>query len=64
MPAEFLPGNRLTLLDSGGEFFPALIAAIDGAQHTVSLQTYIFEDDRSGRSVIEAMKRASARGVV
>lgn len=62
MPAEYLPGNRLQLLNSGGEFFPALIAAIDTARQAVDLQTYIFEDDRSGRTVIEALKRAAARG--
>lgn len=63
MSAEFIPGNRLTLLNSGAEFFPALVASIDAAQHEVDLQTYIFEDDASGRAVIEAMKRACARGV-
>ena len=30
MAVEFLPGHRLTLLNSGAEFFPALRAAIDG----------------------------------
>lgn len=29
MAARFLPGNRLTLLNSGAEYFPALIKAID-----------------------------------
>ncbi len=29
---RFLPGNRMTLLRSGSEFFPALVAAIDGAR--------------------------------
>ncbi|HEX5803276.1 MAG TPA: cardiolipin synthase ClsB [Azospira sp.] len=62
MAPEFLPGNRLTLLNSGREFFPALIAAIDGAQREVHLETYIFEDDASGRPVIDALKRAAARG--
>ena len=32
MAAEFLPGNRLTLLNSGSDYFPALLAAIGGAQ--------------------------------
>ncbi|MBW7903493.1 MAG: cardiolipin synthase ClsB [Rhodocyclaceae bacterium] len=63
MAPEFLPGNRLTLLNSGREFFPALIAAIDGALREVRLETYIFEDDASGRPVIDALKRAAGRGV-
>jgi cardiolipin synthase len=63
MGVEFIGGNRLTLLNSGAEFFPALIAAIDGATQEVQLETYIFEDDASGRPVVEALKRAAVRGV-
>lgn len=63
MPIDFVAGNRLTLLNSGGEFFPALIEAIDAATREVQLETYIFEDDASGRPVTEALKRAAARGV-
>ncbi|MCB1966307.1 MAG: cardiolipin synthase ClsB, partial [Candidatus Accumulibacter sp.] len=63
MTARFLPGNRLTLLNSGAEYFPALIGAIDGARHEVHLESYIFEDDGTGRAVAEAMARAARRGV-
>ncbi len=63
MAIEFVNGNRLTLLNCGAEFFPALIAAIDEATAEVRLETYIFEDDASGRPVVEALKRAAARGV-
>ena len=63
MAARFLPGNRLTLLNSGAEYFPALIGAIDGARHEVHLESYIFEDDGTGRAVAEAMARAARRGV-
>ncbi len=57
------PGNRLQLLQSGAEYFPALIAAIDGARHEVHLETYIFADDRVGREVAAALARAARRGV-
>lgn len=56
-------GNRLQLLESGGEYFPALIAAIDAALHEVQLETYIFEDDATGRRVAAALARAARRGV-
>ena len=61
--ARFLPGNRLTLLNSGAEFFPALLTAIDEARHEVHLESYIFEDDRTGRDVAGALMAAARRGV-
>ncbi|MFN3629379.1 MAG: cardiolipin synthase ClsB, partial [Casimicrobiaceae bacterium] len=51
------------LLESGGEFFPALIGAIDHAEREVLLETYIYADDASGRAVTEALLRAAGRGV-
>jgi cardiolipin synthase len=59
----FLPGNRVTLLRSGGEFFPALVAAIERAEREIWLETYIYADDDAGRIVTAALMRASARGV-
>ncbi len=60
---RFLAGNRLSLLNSGSEYFPALIAAIDAARHEVHLETYIFADDATGRRVAAALARAAQRGV-
>jgi cardiolipin synthase len=62
-PDGFLAGNRLRLLRSGAEYFPALIAAIDAAAHEVHLETYIFADDRTGRLVATALAAAAQRGV-
>lgn len=63
MNAEFIAGNRLTLLNSGAEFFPALLAAIDGARRDVHLETYIFADDDTGRAVASALIAAARRGI-
>lgn len=60
---ELVPGNRLRLLQSGTEFFPALIAAIDSAQVDVHLETYIFNIDPSANAVRDALMRAARRGV-
>jgi cardiolipin synthase len=62
-PLQFLAGNRLQLLQSGAEYFPALIAAIDAARHEVHLESYIFADDSTGRRVAAALARAASRGV-
>lgn len=56
-------GNDIRLLRNGGEFFPALIAAIDDARQSVHLETYIFNLDDTGHRVIEALGRAVERGV-
>jgi cardiolipin synthase A/B len=60
---KYLPGNRLTLLNSGVEYFPTLLAEIDGARHDIFLETYIFADDVTGRAVATALSRAAQRGV-
>ena len=61
--SEFVPGNRIELLRAGTEYFPALEAACDGAQHEIYLETYIFEDDATGQRIGAALARAAGRGV-
>jgi cardiolipin synthase len=60
---SFTAGNQITLLHSGAEFFPALIAAIDAAQTEVYLETYIFAEDETGEQVKTALMCAARRGV-
>jgi cardiolipin synthase len=56
-------GNRLTPLINGDEAFPAMIGAIDNAGKSVSLASYIFDRDASGRAFAAALERAVKRGV-
>ncbi len=56
-------GHEVLLLESGREFFPALIDAIGAAREQVTLETYIYADDATGRAVAEAMAAAARRGV-
>lgn len=58
-----LTGNRITPLHNGDEAYPAMLAAIDGAQASIALSSYIFGDDAAGRPFIDALARAAARGV-
>lgn len=60
---DYAPGNTLTLYNRGAELFPAMAAAIEDAKLTVHLETYIFGDDKTGRTFVELMIRAAARGV-
>lgn len=63
MPPEFLPGNQLTLLNSGAAYFPALLAAIASASHEIYLESYIFADDEVGHAIADALCEAAQRGV-
>ncbi|MDR2195185.1 MAG: cardiolipin synthase ClsB [Gallionellaceae bacterium] len=61
--AHHVGRHVLTLLHTGADYFPRLIAAIDSATESIYLETYIFADDTIGRRVAEAMQRAAQRGV-
>lgn len=63
MKPRFYDGNSLQLLNNGAAYFPALEQAIDSAQHTVSLETYIFADDVTGRRIAASLARAAQRGL-
>ncbi|MGK5069956.1 putative cardiolipin synthase YbhO [compost metagenome] len=61
---NFIAHNDIRLLYCGTDYFPALIAAIDGARSEVYFETYIFADDATGTLVLDALMRAAARGVL
>lgn len=56
-------GNRLTPLVDGDAAFPAMIEAIETAQHSVVLSTYIFGNDSAGELFADALERAVRRRV-
>jgi cardiolipin synthase len=59
----FTAGNGVRLFGGGADYFDALIAHVDAAIESVSLETYIFCDDEAGRPVSDALVRAARRGV-
>ncbi len=56
-------GNRVQPLVNGDEAYPVMLSAIDAAQHSVLLSSYIFQNDASGGPFVEALARAQQRGV-
>lgn len=58
-----LDGNNVRILRNGDEAYPAMIAAIEAAQRTIALETYIFDNDVQGKAFVEALARARQRGV-
>ncbi len=60
---DLLHGNHIEPLVNGDAAYPAMLAAIDSATQTLSLCTYIFDDDRIGKQFVDALARAVNRGV-
>lgn len=60
-PAQDL--SELELLVNGKEAFNAIFAAIDSAESSVYVQTYIWKDDGTGQAVVAKLKAAANRGV-
>src|SRR5450756_2640846 len=56
-------GNKIEPLVNGDEAFPAMLAAIESAQKSVTLCSDIFDKDPSGRKFVAALKSAHQRGV-
>lgn len=57
------PGNAITVLETGDEAYAAMRAAIDGAERSILLETYIFDNDAVGLLFVEALAGAVQRGV-
>jgi cardiolipin synthase len=60
---SMVDGNTAELIHNGDQIFGAYVAAIDAAQKTVNLETFLFEDDEAGRIIADALARAAGRGV-
>lgn len=56
-------GHSISLLEGGRDYFSALEQAISVARERIFIETYIFEDDASGRKVARALAQAADRGV-
>lgn len=56
-------GNSIELLQNGEQAYPAMLEAIDKAETSLFLSTFIFDTDRTGRRFIEALARTHGRGV-
>ena len=56
-------GNEISLLHNGDEAYPRMIECIEAAQRSIALSSYIFRADAAGLEFIDALVRASGRGV-
>ncbi|HTU25829.1 MAG TPA: phospholipase D-like domain-containing protein, partial [Pirellulales bacterium] len=58
-----LEGNAVVPLVNGDEAYPAMLAAIGNAKRSVTLASYIFDNDRAGKMFADALGAAVKRGV-
>ena len=60
---HFFQHQQVRLLQGAVELFAAVIAEIDASHYEVRLETYIFNFDRQGERLAQALVRAAQRGV-
>jgi cardiolipin synthase len=60
---SILPGNHVTDLENGDEIFPAMLAAIRGAQRTITFETYIYWSGHIGKQFADALSARARAGV-
>lgn len=60
---DLLKGNKIEPLRNGDEAYPAMLEAIEKAERSVTLTTYIFDNGRIGHLFVEALSDAVKRGV-
>ena len=56
-------GNALEILDGGAVAYPAMLAAIESAERSIGLASYIFDGAGIGQDFVAALARARTRGV-
>ncbi len=61
--AEFTSGNEMKLLANGDEFFPAMLADIAKAKHTICLESYIWSTGEISNRFIAALIERAQHGV-
>lgn len=58
-----LEGNGIRTLLNGDAFFPAMLEAIRGARHSITLETYIWSSGKISDEFIEALGERARAGV-
>ncbi|HYF07801.1 MAG TPA: hypothetical protein VD970_09270, partial [Acetobacteraceae bacterium] len=59
----FTSGNRIEVLRNGDEIFPAMLAAIEGAERSVELLTYVYWRGEIAERFANTLARKAREGV-
>ena len=60
---NFVPGNNISTLVNGNQIFPAMLGAIRSAKHSITLETYVFQDGEIAHRFTEALAERAQAGV-
>lgn len=60
---SIVEGNRVQALQNGAEIFPAMLAAVRGAQRSITFETYIYWSGDVGREMADALADRARAGV-
>ena len=60
---HFTEGNVVEVLRNGGEIFPAMLEAIDGAQNTVDFMTFVYWKGQPARDFARALSDRARAGL-
>ncbi len=60
---NFVPGNNITSLVNGNQIFPAMLGAIRSAKHSISFETYVFQDGEISCQFADALDERAQAGV-
>jgi len=58
-----IPGNRLTILNNGEQFYPAMLEAIAKAEFSITMEQYIYSSGEIGRRFAMAIAERARAGV-
>ena len=56
-------GNRVDNFENGDQIFPAMLAAIRGAEHSINFESYIYWSGAVGREFADALSERARAGV-
>ncbi len=60
---EMVPGNQARLLENGDAIFPAMLAAIAGAEKSINLESYLFDHGTIATRFAAALAERARAGV-
>jgi cardiolipin synthase len=60
---SIVPGNKVTMLQNGDEIFPAMLAGIRSAEHTITFENFLFREGEVSDQFAAALAERAGAGV-